>query len=136
MSTNQDFIAESQDVAIYLAGPYSHKLKEVEAIRRIQLTLVSTKLAVAGVTVFSPITQSHEQEMTGLLAGDYDTWQKTDRKMVEKMDELWVLMLEGWNHSKGVTDEIYWANRKGKKIRFIKYQQVKDILIEVKKRSN
>ena len=131
----EDFIEEGQNKAIYLAGPYSHKIKEIEAVRRIMLTLVSTKLAVAGITVFSPITQSHEQEKTGLMAGDYDTWQKTDRKMVEKMDEVWVLILDGWKQSKGVTDEIYWAKRKGKRVRYIKYQAVKDKIIEVKRGS-
>ena len=135
MSTNQDFLEEAQDRAVYLAGPYSHKHKDIEAVRRILLTYVSTKLAVAGITVFSPITQSHEQERTGLLKGDYATWQKTDRKMVEKMDEMWVLVLDGWKQSVGVTDEIQWARRKGKKIRYIKYQAYQDKIIEVKRGS-
>ena len=133
MSTNQDFLEEAQDKAIYLAGPYSHNHKDIEAVRRILLTYVSTKLAVAGITVFSPITQSHEQERTGLMQGDYETWKKTDRKMVEKMDELWVLTLSGWRQSKGVTDEIYYAKKKGKKIRYLKYQSFKDKIVEIKR---
>lgn len=132
MSTNQDFLEEGQDKAIYLAGPYSHTHKDIEAMRRIMLTYVATKLAVAGITVFSPITQSHEQEKTDLMKGDYETWKKTDRKMVEKMDELWVLILDGWQQSKGVTDEIYWARKNGKKVRFLKYQAFKDKIIEVR----
>ncbi len=69
--------------------------------------------------VFSPISHTHPiAEETSLPLG-WDYWEQYDRRFIEMCDEMYILMLDGWEDSIGVQAEIKIAKELGKKITYI-----------------
>lgn len=108
---------------VYLASPYSHRNRSVEVKRYLDVTKVAALLTRdLGVPMFLPITQSYKMvEMIPALGGSFEKWKKIDLTWVGRSDELWVVMLDGWDKSIGVLAEIRHAKRLKKKIRYIEY---------------
>jgi len=69
--------------------------------------------------MLSPIAFSHPVAKYGLPT-DWAYWADYDSWCLEVCDELWVLMLIGWEDSVGVTAEIELATQLGMPIRYIK----------------
>lgn len=116
---------------IYLAGPYTHDNELIEKVRYLLLTHVSAKLEKLGVTNFSPITHSFHQSKLGGIDGKWKDWKKTDELFIERgVDEVWVLMLEGWEDSTGVQAEIEHAAKHNRTVRYFNLDIVDDKLIE------
>jgi nucleoside 2-deoxyribosyltransferase len=110
---------------IYLASPYSHpdlvvRQQRFEAACRAAATLIQR-----GHVVFSPVAHSHSIAQHGLPL-DWGFWEVQDREFVAACDELWVLMLEGWEQSRGVHAEIAIARALGKPIRFVDQVELAD----------
>jgi len=105
---------------IYLAVPYTHKNKEVEARRYERITVVSGIMVSLGFYNISPITQSHVQQEMVELETTWNFWKKVDTLFLERSDEIWVLMLEGWKESVGVQAEIAIAKKLKLPVRYIK----------------
>jgi hypothetical protein len=106
---------------IYIASPYSHKNQSIMNKRLRDVTIISAKLTKKyGYAMFLPITQSaaiarHEPS----LGGDFKSWKSIDIFLVkEKADEVWVIMLKGWDTSIGVTEEIKCARKYQKPIKY------------------
>lgn len=68
--------------------------------------------------VFSPIAHSHCIAQHGLPL-DWGYWERHDERLLAACDELWVLKLDGWQHSRGVQAEIAIARAMGKPVRFV-----------------
>lgn len=91
----------------YLASPYSHPDKKVKEGRYLAACKAAAELMLRGKRVFSPIAHSHPIEvhgMTELMDGTF--WMKQDGPLLVHASELIVLMLNGWEESKGVQEEI------------------------------
>jgi dephospho-CoA kinase len=108
---------------IYLASPYSSGDEAIKARRAAQVQEVTAMLISAGYLIFSPIVHSHLLVKFG-LDGDWDSWKEIDCAYIDKADEVWILMLDGWRDSKGVMAEIQYAAKTGKRILFLEYQEV------------
>ncbi len=104
---------------IYLASPYSHPDAAVRQARFEAACHAAAELIRRGHVVFSPIAHSHCIAQHGLPA-DWGYWERHDRRLLAACDELWVLKLEGWQHSRGVQAEIAIAWAMGKPIRFVR----------------
>jgi len=98
--------------AIYLACPYWHENENVRLSRFERVTDVTGKIMQRGYVVFSPITHSHpvaldmdtgEHRPGGKLGHDF--WLRQDAWYLSKVDEMWILMLDGWKESYGVAWE-------------------------------
>jgi len=77
--------------------------------RYIEAMRATTYLLKKGIWVFSPIVHCHPMD----LPRDYEFWQAYNKAMLSEADGLYVLIIEGWEKSRGVTDEISFArNRK------------------------
>lgn len=63
--------------------------------------------------VFSPISHTHPISMAGELPCEWEYWEKFDTAFLTHSKELIVLMLDGWEDSKGVNAEIKIAERLG-----------------------
>ena len=103
---------------IYLASPYSHTNPAVREERFRSACRATVALLRAGEVVFSPIVHSHplvEFEMPTAWA----FWERIDRAHLERCDEVVVLMLDGWEASVGVHEEITLARELGKPVRFL-----------------
>lgn len=93
---------------IYLASPYTASEPGL-TLHRFQMTeYYVAKYMKLGKPIFSPIVHCHE------LAGKYGMptthqyWWNYNLAFLEKADELWVLMLPGWDQSMGVQAEMGW----------------------------
>ena len=102
----------------YLASPYSHPDPAVREERYRAACRAAAALLLAGQPIFSPIAHSHPLVAYGLPA-DWSFWQRYDREMLARCDEVVVLMLVGWRESVGVREEIRIARELGKPVRYL-----------------
>ena len=89
---------------VYLASPYIHDDPEIMKYR----VVATSEALLLGLRnqkymIYSPIVYMYP--LSPYLPDDYN-YMKSDLFMLEKSNELWVLMLEGWEESKGVMKEI------------------------------
>lgn len=110
---------------IYLASPFTATPEELEVDpdlqrKRYEAALhVTGELLVKGRPVFSPIVHCYCVAISHGLPSDYAFWARYDRHMLGRSDELYVLMIDGWDRSRGVSDEIEWAIGLGKPVRYV-----------------
>lgn len=119
---------------VYLASPYTHKDLGVKEQRAKQVARVAGYLISHGFNIFCPIAHSHYiAEHSSLPAAsaagpNYETspehrmWMRVDLAILEQCAELYVLMLDGWEASKGVQEEIAEARLTGKQISYLDSQ--------------
>ncbi|MBN1341571.1 MAG: DUF1937 family protein [Phycisphaerae bacterium] len=103
---------------ICLASPYSDPEPGVEEQRFEAVCRAAAALMQHGIEVFSPISHSHGIARFG-LPKDWAFWQRYDGAFLAWCDELWVLMLGGWEQSVGVQAEIEIAREMGKPVRLV-----------------
>lgn len=104
---------------IYLASPYSHEDHVVECLRFQAACSAAGRLMREGHFIFSPIAHSHPIAIVESLPGGIEYWREYDRRWIDACDELWVLCIDGWEESKGVTWEIDYALSTEKSVRYL-----------------
>jgi len=103
---------------IYIASPYSSKSIGLRQLRYEQACEAAAYLMQRGYVVFSPIAHSHNISKYLGNGNDCDFYLKQDLPLIEWADELWVLMLEGWQESNGIAAEIKYAITLGKPVQY------------------
>lgn len=98
---------------VYLASPYSLNDTADDAARNQrfeQITRCCYTLMNTGVSVYSPITHHHVVQSVGeAIKGDINYWLRMDFGILKHANGMYVLMLEGWEKSVGVSREIEYA---------------------------
>lgn len=99
---------------IYLAQPYTHELESVR-VERFEAGVHMTALLMArGHTVLAPIVHSHPIFMAHPETGsNYDPWQKLDETLILASEAIYVLCLDGWRESYGISKELVFAEFRG-----------------------
>lgn len=108
---------------VYLACPYTHDEESVMEMRFEKVTQIGAELASDGYSVFSPISMSHPMKKYG-LPGNWEFWAKFDEDFISCSNKLFVLMIDGWETSTGVTAEIKIAQKMGIPIMYLKYLEI------------
>lgn len=90
---------------IYLASPYSHPDKLIVKTRFLLAEQCTAILSAAGKHVYSPIVHYHEIASKFSLRTDFEYWQRINFDMIRRADEFYILRIEGWKESRGVTAE-------------------------------
>ena len=103
---------------IYLAGPYSHDDHLVVLDRAHKHSVFLIECDSAGHDVYSPITHWHGVTRGRGLLDTPGAWRRRSLAMLRLASELWILMLPGWEKSKGTKIEIREAGRLGIRIRY------------------
>lgn len=113
---------------IYLASPYTPKGEYTEgekyALREkrfVEVCRTAGKIMRNGKLVFCPIAHSHPIEKYG-MDGELKSeafWLEQDYAVLTYVDELWILMLPGWDSSSGVAKEIRFAKELGIPVRYL-----------------
>lgn len=107
---------------VYLASPYTHKSKAIEAARY-DAVLYAWRWLLGNKPeyhYFVPIVMSHQLCITGAgLPGDWKFWASFDSAMIGRSQEFWALCITGWKTSVGVTAERQLAAELGLPIRFL-----------------
>lgn len=93
---------------IYLASPYTPTGSETIEDRVKAVTKYAADLMIQGHAVFSPIVHSHyvADYLSDALRLDHEFWMQQDLAILRSASKLVVLMLPGWERSRGVTREI------------------------------
>jgi len=105
--------AVSEKSMIYLAVPYTHKDPHIQYDRFVRVNRVAASLMQKGSLVFSPISHGHSIATAGELPGDWQYWESHCRTMLRICKKVIVLMLDGWEESTGVKNEIRIAKEMG-----------------------
>lgn len=103
---------------IYLSSPHTHPDQRVVDTRFEQARSATIAMMERGLVVYSPIVYTHPlwrasqassiAESSGTLAlrnWKHSDWLAFDMLMMERCDMCHVLMLEGWEKSKGIEIE-------------------------------
>lgn len=114
-----NFFKDDKKKLIYLASCYSSADKAVEHARYLQVKKKFAELSKQDYVIFSPIVLCHPAAVEFGLGTDYNYWKNHCEVTVSHCDELWVLMSQGWQESKGVRAEIEIAKKCGLKIKYI-----------------
>ena len=101
---------------IYLASPYSHEDGAVRTERFAFACETAAAMMRQGLMVYSPIAHTHCIAEWGELPKGYEFWREFDERMIAACDELWVLMLSGWEKSDGVRREVDYARGIGRSV--------------------
>ena len=108
---------------IYLACPYSHPNRIIRRQRFREVSRAAAQFMKEGHFIFSPISHTHPIAEYGLPLG-WEFWKEYDEAMLKVCKELWVLMLPGWNESRGVTAEIKIAEELRLQILYVEAQPI------------
>jgi hypothetical protein len=115
---------------IYLAIPYAGQEGfSVEVANK-----VSGELMKRGKVVFSPISHTHSIAEMCEMPVCWEFWEKQDKAMIDRADEILVVCIDGWDHSRGVIEELEHAEILGIKIGFLDVEEVAPDLMELRNR--
>lgn len=108
---------------VYLAVPYSNIDLAVRVKRFESSNIATAELMKDGFYVFSPISMSHPIAEQCSIPGDWNFWAKFDTAFISCCHKLFVLTLDGWDKSTGVTAEIKIAKDMGIQVIYLKYTE-------------
>ena len=97
----------------YLASPYTHKDPEVVR-ERVRLSAKAVaRLLQEGENSYSPIVHGYAVEVWISYALPYEVWLEHGLEMLKRASCCAVLMLPGWQISRGVAAEVELAKKWG-----------------------
>lgn len=96
---------------IYLASPYSHPDPEIREARYLKTVAETARLASLRHVVYSPIVHWHVVAKYHTLPYEASFWEHQNRSMLKLATTLYILTLDGWEESTGVTQELIWAKQ-------------------------
>lgn len=91
---------------IYLASPYSHPDPQVMHKRFKAVEAVTAELLRRGRFVYSPIVHCHALAQEYTLPTDFQFWKEYNLDFISRCRYFYVLTIDGWQESKGVTGEL------------------------------
>ena len=100
-------------IDIYLASPYSHEDPYIRSKRYHQALEATAYYLKQGLTIFSPIAYAHNIHVTHFPFHDSEGWLRLDLAFLPHCKLLYILMLDGWEESKGIKREIDEAEKLG-----------------------
>lgn len=114
-------------MVIYLASPYSHPDAAVREENFRKVSKFAAKMNAEGLVTFSPITYGHTLVQFRQMPTDWEFWQNFCFKLLIKCDKLTVLMIDGWEKSRGVAEELSIARDHGIPIEYIEYSESENV---------
>ena len=98
----------------YRQFPRGPDMAAIEAARLV------VKLHNLGVITYSPIVHGHQLTVHGKIrTDDYTLWREMNLAMLKRMDALIVAMMEGWERSEGIADEVSFAKAERKPVFYL-----------------
>lgn len=106
---------------IYLASPYSHPDAAAREARFDAVCAATAAMMRDGLMIYSPIGATHAMACKHELPLEWQFWAAYDELIISRCDRLWVLTIDGWDKSVGVTAEVKIAEKFGKPLDFIEW---------------
>jgi hypothetical protein len=113
--------AKSHDI-IYLACPYSHSSMDIRLQRFEASAHAAAHLIHEGKFVYSPITMTHPIDLVMAAEGDTmgsDYWCDFDEAFMSVCSEMIILMIPGWDQSRGIKREAEFFRAHAKPVRYM-----------------
>jgi hypothetical protein len=104
---------------VYLASPYTHQDRAIRLLRHRAAVKKAAHLMLEGHTVFCPIAHSHDIGLFLDKPVDHEFWMRQDIPLLANASKLLVLRLDGWSSSKGVYEEITYAEAHGIPVEYL-----------------
>jgi hypothetical protein len=120
----QSTLPPVEGAVYYLASPYSSKNEYVKEHRYLTICAISAALTNMGYLLIEPIGASHPIARMFKLPTGYEFWKTRDRALIERSNGVIVAMMDGWEQSVGVTDEIEFATSIGKPVYYLNPEDV------------
>jgi hypothetical protein len=112
----------------YLATPYSKFSGGIEAAFQAAAKAAATLLR-RGAAVYSPIAHTHPLAIYGQVDPyDHDIWMPLDHHMMSRSDGMIIVMMHGWEESKGISIEIETFRGMGKPIRYFTWPEMEEVI--------
>ncbi len=92
------------------AGPFLREQRYLQAMEHMAWMLKN------GIYVYSPIVHCHDLAKTADLPRDAKFWEKYNFAMLYGAEAMHILMLPGWELSKGIEDEARFAHENHKPV--------------------
>lgn len=104
-----------------MASPYSSPNKVTQELRFLSVVIATGWLMgnIREYKFFSPISHTHPIATYCQLRGDWQFWAEYDQCVLSRCDEIWVLRLDGWQTSSGVTAELKIAAEIGLPVKYV-----------------
>jgi len=109
---------------IYLASPYTSSSKTVMHSRYLATMLATATLLKSGKFVYSPIVHCHEMAIKHNMPKDFGFWKDYNYNMIDMSESVIVLMISGFEDSKGISYEMSYAASKGIPINFTTLEDI------------
>jgi hypothetical protein len=104
----------------YLASPYTHANKDLMQERYDRVNHFAAKLIIKrGINVIEPICTGHVKVKFNMPV-TFEYWKERDHMYIRHSDAVIVYMLDGWKESRGVQEEIKYAQSLNKPIYYLK----------------
>lgn len=107
---------------VYLALPYTSSDPGVAAGRMEGFWKAASELIDGGVHIVSGMSMEPTKAYSA-RQNDWDNWQAYCESLIDAANEVWVLMLPGWEESAGVAGEVAHARAQGKRVRYVDIAQ-------------
>ncbi len=105
-SIHDDLVELRRYGLIYLASPYSKYPYGIDEAFH-DICLVTGRLIMKGLNVFSPIAHTHPiAKSCNADPFDYKLWQPSDDAVLDRCDAMLVVKMSGWELSTGVEYEM------------------------------
>lgn len=98
---------------IYIGSPYSHPDPDKVKKNFDLVSNLAAKMCSEGHVAFSPITYGHTLLGFQKMPSDWEFWKNFCLSFLKKSDQLLVYKIEGWENSKGLKEEIEYADANG-----------------------
>lgn len=107
---------------IYLASPYWHPDETIRLARVVQTKQKVAELLCQGFIIYSPIVHNHQlaRLLPEEIRHNHDFWMGIDLPFLSRAKELWILCLDGWEASRGISDEVAHARSLSISILYLK----------------
>ena len=120
MKLNYDKVFHKKKSLVYLASPYSHRLRRIRHKRFVDICAVAGILIHQGIDLICPIAHSHPiEEHSEKNVSGHEVWMRVDLNLLSKCTDLYVVTLAGWKESYGVQEEIKFAQRNKMPITYV-----------------
>lgn len=108
----------------YVASPYSKYEGGIQSAF-VDISKACAELLRRGIAVYSPIAHTHPIAIYGNLDPyDHAMWMPLDHFLMKAADGCIVMMMPGWQESKGVQIEIAEFEKAGKPIRYFHWPEL------------
>lgn len=108
---------------IFISSPYSHWNDDVVEENYLKVAKLAAKLCSEGEVAITPIAYGHNLLKLRSFPSDWEFWKNFCLTLLSRCDEMIVYKMDGWDKSKGVAEEIKFAELNNIPIKYIEYDR-------------